>query len=56
MGVQPAVRMFPEVIFMDVISNTNRQKRDLFLLVVIKDASGETIISNVTFRRILPTG
>ena len=34
------VHMFPEVFFMDVIANTNHQKRDLFLMVV-KDASGE---------------
>ena len=35
------VHMFPEVMFMDTIANTNRQKRDLFLMVV-KDAPGDT--------------
>ena len=35
------VHMFPEVMFMDVIANTNRQKRDLFLMVV-KDVPGDT--------------
>ena len=28
------VAMFPEVMFLDVTANTNRQKRDLFLIVV----------------------
>ena len=46
------VHMFPEVFFMDVIANTNRQKRDLFLMVV-KDASGECFIGNAT---LLPCG
>ena len=32
---------------MDVTSKTNRQNRDLFLMVV-KDASGETFVGNVT--------
>ena len=41
------VQMFPEVAYMDVTSKTNRQKRDVFLMVV-KDASGETFIGNVT--------
>ena len=41
------VHMFPEVGFMDTTANTNKQNRDLFLLVV-KDASGETFIGNVT--------
>ena len=45
--MQRAVHMFPEVIYMDIISNTNRQKRDLFLLV-LKDASGETNIGNAS--------
>lgn len=44
--------MFPEVLFMDVTANTNKQKRDLFLAVV-KDDSGETFVSNAT---ILPCG
>ena len=38
-----AVHVFPEVGYMDVTSNTNREGRDLHLLVV-KDASGETCI------------
>ena len=50
--MQRAVHMFPEVIYMDVIANTNQQKCDLFLLVV-KDASRETNIGNAT---ILPCG
>ena len=41
------VQMFPEVFYLDVTSNTNRQKRNLFLMVV-KDASGETFIGNGT--------
>ena len=41
------VQMFPEVVYMDVTSKTNRQNRDLFLMVV-KDASGETFVGNVT--------
>ena len=51
-GMQRHVHMFPEVMFMDVIANTNRQKRDLFL-VVVKDASGECFIGNAT---LLPCG
>ena len=50
--MQRAVHMFPEVFYMDVISNTNRQKRDVFVLV-IKDASGETHIGNAS---VLPCG
>ena len=50
--MQRAVHMFPEVFYMDVISNTNRQKRDLFVLV-LKDASGETNIGNAS---VLPCG
>ena len=38
-----AVHMFPEVGYMDVISNTNKEGCDIHLLVV-KDASGETYI------------
>ena len=38
-----AVHMFPEVGYMDVTSNTNKEGRDLHLLVV-KDANGETYI------------
>ena len=41
------VHMFPEVFFMDVIANTNHQKRDLFLMV-IKDASGGNFIGSDT--------
>ena len=50
--MQRHVHMFPEVMFLDVIANTNRQKRDLFLMVV-KDASGETFIGNAS---VLPCG
>ena len=50
--MQRAVHMFPEVFYMDVIANTNRQKRDLFVLV-LKDASGETNIGNAS---VLPCG
>ena len=38
-----AVHMFPEVGYMDITSNTNREGCDLHLLVV-KDDSGETYI------------
>ena len=41
------VNMFPEVFFMDVTANTNRQKRHLFIMVV-KDANGQTFIGNAT--------
>ena len=41
------VMMFPEVFYMDVTANTNKQKRDLFLMVV-NDANGETFIGNAT--------
>jgi hypothetical protein len=41
------VHMFPEVIYMDVISGTNKQKRDLFLMVV-KDGNGKTFVGNIT--------
>ena len=44
--------MFPEVFFMDVTANTNRQKRELFILIV-KDASGKTFIGNAT---VIPSG
>ena len=47
-----SVHMFPEVFYMDVTANTNRQKRDMFLLVV-KDANGETFIGNAT---VIPSG
>ena len=47
-----AVHIFPEVFYMNVISNTNWQKRDQFVLVV-KDASGETNICNFF---VLPCG
>ena len=42
------VHMFPEVFFMDVTSGTNRQKLDLFLLVVC-DANAQCHVGNVTF-------
>ena len=41
------IAMFPEVSYLDVIANTNRQKRDLFLMVV-KDSNGQTFIRNIT--------
>jgi hypothetical protein len=47
-----SVHMFPEVFYMDVTANTNRQKRDMFLMVV-KDANGETFIGNAT---VIPSG
>ena len=43
-----ALHMFPEVAHMDVTSNTNKEGRDLFL-VVGKDADGSTFIANATF-------
>lgn len=46
------VHMFPEVFYMDVTYNTNRQKRDLFVMV-LKDASGETFVGNLT---VIPSG
>ena len=47
--MQRHVHMFPEVMFLDVIANTNWQKRDLFLMVV-KDASEKTFNDNVSIR------
>ena len=46
------VHMFSQVFFMDVVANTNRQKRDLFLMVM-KDATGECFIGIAT---LLPFG
>jgi hypothetical protein len=46
------VHMFPEVFFMDVTCKTNRQNRDLFLMVV-KDANGEAYPGNAT---VIPSG
>ncbi|KAL7543722.1 hypothetical protein ACHAXR_013004 [Thalassiosira sp. AJA248-18] len=46
------VNMFPEVFYLDVTANTNRQKRDLFIMVV-KDANGQTFIGNAT---VIPSG
>ena len=46
------VHMFPEVFYMDITANTNRQKRDLFLMVV-KDGNGETFIGNAI---VVPSG
>ena len=34
------VNMFPEFFYLDGTANTNKQKRDLFL-VVVKDANGK---------------
>ena len=42
-----AVHMFPEVFYMDTTAKTNRQNRDLFLMVV-KNRTGKTHIANVT--------
>lgn len=41
------VTAYPEVFFMDVTANTNRQKRGMFLAVV-KDSSGKTYPGNIT--------
>ena len=41
------VSMFPEVMFMDITANTNRQKRNLFVMVV-NDGSGEAFVGNIT--------
>lgn len=46
------VDMFPEVFFMDVTANTNRQRRDVFLMVV-RDASGQCYVGNMT---VIPCG
>ena len=46
------VAMFPEVFYLDVTANTNRQKRDLFLMVV-KDANDNVFIGNAT---VIPSG
>ena len=46
------VHMNPEVMYIDVTANTNRQKRVLFLMVV-KSACGSSFIGNATF---LPCG
>ena len=41
------VSMFPEVMFMDITANTNRQKRNLFVMVV-NDGSREAFVGNIT--------
>ena len=46
------VQMFLEVLYLDVTANTNKQKWDLFLMVV-KDADGSTYIGNAT---VIPSG
>ena len=46
------VHMYPEVLSFDVTANTNRQNRDLFMMVV-KDSDGRTYIGNATF---IPSG
>ena len=46
------VHMFPEVMSLDVTANTNKQNRDLFMMVV-KDSDGTTHIGNATF---IPSG
>ena len=44
--------MFLEVFYLNVTANTNKQKRDLFLMVV-KDADVSTYIGNAT---VIPSG
>ena len=44
--------MNPEVFYMDVTANTNRQKRDLFVLCV-KDSLGKSYPVNIT---VIPSG
>ena len=46
-GMIRHVQMFPEVFYMDATANTNRQKKQLFLMVV-KDGSGECFVGNAT--------
>ena len=46
------VHMYPEVFYFDVTANTNKQNRDLFMMVV-KDADGSTYIGNAT---LIPSG
>ena len=41
------VHMFPEVFYLDVTANTNKLKKDIFLMV-IKDSNGQTFVGNVT--------
>ena len=47
-----SVDMFPEVFYMNVTANTNKQKHELFLMVM-KDANEETFVGNAT---IIPSG
>ena len=46
-AIMRVVHMFPKVIYMDVMSRTNKQKRVLFLMVV-KDGNGKTFVGNIT--------
>ena len=46
------VHMFPETWFMDVTANTNKLKRDIFLMVV-RDANGQCFVGNLT---VIPSG
>ena len=46
------VAMYPEVFYLDVTANTNKQKRDLFLMIV-KDANLQTFVGNLT---VIPSG
>ena len=46
------VAMYPEVMYLDVTANTNKFKRDLFLMV-IKDSNNQTFIGNATM---IPSG
>ena len=47
-----ATHMFPEVFYGDVTCSTNRQRSNLYLIVV-KDANGKTFIGNASF---IPSG
>ena len=46
------VHMFPETWFMDVTANTNKLKRDIFLMVV-RDSKGQYFVGN---RIVIPSG
>ena len=46
------VMMYPETFFMDVTGQTNRQKRDMFLMAV-KDSAGKVFPGNMT---VVPSG
>ena len=46
------VAMYPEVFYLDVTANTNKQKRDLFMMIV-KDSNLQTFVGNLT---VIPSG